>query len=48
MWVYTQVNLDSKSGEGKNTLVAQISSDLFYPAALTACNGDEFMKMKAD
>lgn len=48
MWVYTQMNLDSKSGEGKNTLVAQISSDLFYTAAVTARNGDEFMKMKAD
>lgn len=30
MWVYTQVNLDSKSGEGKNALVAPISSYLFY------------------
>lgn len=30
MWVYTQVNLDSKSGEGKNALLAPISSYLFY------------------
>lgn len=33
MWVYTQVNLDSKSGEGQNALVAPISSDLFYAIA---------------
>lgn len=30
MWVYTQVNLDSKSREAKNALVAPISSYLFY------------------
>lgn len=37
MWVYTQVNLVSKSGKGKNALVSLISSYLFYAvAAITA------------
>lgn len=50
MWVYTQVNLDSKSGDGEKCF----SSSDFLLFVLRChshhgiCNGAEFMKMKAD